>query len=209
MKRIGKNIFDFVFSVIGFVILIPFFIIIGLIIILTSKGPALFRQVRIGKDEEPFEILKFRTMIVNAESMGLKITVGKDKRVTPIGEFLRKYKIDEFPQIINVLKGEMSFVGPRPEVPKYVSLYNEEQKRVLSIKPGITDLASIKFRKENELLSESQNPEKTYIEEIMPEKLRINLEYVNNASLWYDIKLIFNTIGSVFFNRKDKETDLS
>ncbi len=202
MKRIGKNIFDFVFGVIGFIILLPFLMIIGILIRIMSPGSVMFEQERIGKDGKPFKILKFRTMVENAEELGPQITIGKDMRVTKIGEFLRKYKIDEFPQIINIINGEMSFVGPRPEVKKYVDLYTPEQRKVLSIKPGVTDLASIKFKNENEILAQSQNPERTYTEVIMPEKLRINLDYVENASLLYDVKLIFNTIKSVFFEKR-------
>jgi len=202
LKRIGKNIFDFVFGVIGFIILLPFLMIIGILIRIMSPGSVMFEQERIGKDGKPFKILKFRTMVENAEELGPQITIGKDMRVTKIGEFLRKYKIDEFPQIINIINGEMSFVGPRPEVKKYVDLYTPEQRKVLSIKPGVTDLASIKFKNENEILAQSQNPERTYTEVIMPEKLRINLDYVENASLLYDVKLIFNTIKSVFFEKR-------
>lgn len=197
----AKNLFDAVFGLLGFVVLLPVLALISLGIRLTSAGPALFRQERVGKDGKLFQILKFRTMVKDAEEIGLKITVGKDPRVTPLGQFLRRFKLDELPQIVNILKGEMSFVGPRPEVPRYVALYDEEQRKVLSIRPGVTDLASIKFRRESEILGRAEDPEKTYIEEIMPQKLRINLEYVEKASLSYDIRLIGLTLREVFFER--------
>lgn len=162
-----KCILDFIFSFIGTIILLPFMIIISIVIKGTSKGPILFKQERVGKDGKPFKILKFRTMVPDAEKLGLKITVGKDPRVTKVGEFLRKYKLDELPQILNILKGDMSFVGPRPEVKKYVDLYTEDQKKVLSIRPGVTDLASIEYKDENIILDKSENPEETYINEIM------------------------------------------
>ncbi|KAF5064296.1 sugar transferase [Proteiniclasticum sp. QWL-01] len=195
----AKSAFDRIFGVIGFVLLSPFLAVIALLVRLTSPGPVLFLQERVGKNGKPFRIMKFRTMVEGAEEMGLKITVGNDARVTRVGETLRKFKLDELPQILNIVKGEMSFVGPRPEVPKYVAHYTQEQKKVLSIKPGVTDLASIKYRKESELLGQSQDPEKTYLEEIMPEKLRINLDYVERASLAYDLRLLWMTVREVFF----------
>lgn len=195
----AKSAFDRIFGVIGFVLLSPFLAVIALLVRLTSPGPVLFLQERVGKNGKPFRIMKFRTMVEGAEEMGLKITVGNDARVTRVGETLRKFKLDELPQILNIVKGEMSFVGPRPEVPKYVAHYTQEQKKVLSIKPGVTDLASIKYRKESELLGQSQDPEKTYLEEIMPEKLRINLDYVERASLAYDVRLLWMTVREVFF----------
>lgn len=195
----AKSAFDRIFGVIGFVLLSPFLAVIALLVRLTSPGPVLFLQERVGKNGKPFRIMKFRTMVEGAEEMGLKITVGNDARVTRVGETLRKFKLDELPQILNIVKGEMSFVGPRPEVPKYVAHYTQEQKKVLSIKPGVTDLASIKYRKESELLGQSMDPEKTYLEEIMPEKLRINLDYVERASLAYDLRLLWMTVREVFF----------
>lgn len=193
-KIAGKRIFDIIMSLIGLTILGIPLIIIAIIIKITSKGPIFYRQVRVGKNNKDFRIFKFRTMIVDADKKGMLITVGEDKRVTGIGKFLRKTKIDELPQLINVLIGEMSFVGPRPEVRKYVDLYNEFQENVLKLKPGITDLASIEYRDESTLLGQSENPEKTYIEEIMPKKLKINLEYIEKISVFYDIKLIFLTL---------------
>ncbi|QQK07929.1 sugar transferase [Miniphocaeibacter halophilus] len=189
-----KRIFDIVVSFIGLVILGIPLIIIALIIKLTSEGPVFYRQTRVGKNNKDFKIFKFRTMVVDADKKGMLITVGEDKRITKIGKFLRKTKLDELPQLINVFIGSMSFVGPRPEVRKYVELYDDFQKNVLKIKPGITDLASIKYRDESTLLGKSDNPEKTYIEEIMPIKLKINLEYISKISLIYDIKLIFLTL---------------
>lgn len=195
----GKDVFDFIFGIIGFIVLSPILVIISFLVISTSKGPAFFKQDRVGKNGRIFGIYKFRTMITNAEEVGLKLTVGDDPRITKVGKILRKYKLDELAQIINIVIGDMSFVGPRPEVPKYVSMYTPEQRRVLTVKPGVTDLASIKFRNENELLGQSEDPERTYIEKIMPEKLRINLEYVDNISLLNDIRLIFKTVKEVFF----------
>lgn len=194
-----KRIFDFTCSLIGLIILSPFFLIIAIAIKMDSKGPVFFKQKRIGKNGNPFEIYKFRTMVVDAESLGKQITVGEDPRVTRIGSFLRKYKLDEFPQLINVLIGDMSLVGPRPEVPRYVKVYNDVQRKVLLVKPGITDYASIEFRNENDILGKSNNPEEEYIKTIMPTKLDLNLKYIDEMSFLHDIKLIFQTIGRVFF----------
>lgn len=191
---IVKRIFDIVMSLVGLTILGIPMIIICIIIKFSSEGPVFYKQVRVGKLNKDFKILKFRTMIVDADKKGMQITVGKDPRITGIGHFLRKTKIDELPQLINVLKGEMSFVGPRPEVRKYVDMYDDYQINVLKIKPGITDLASIEYRDESTLLGQSENPEKTYIEEIMPTKLKLNLKYMQEFSFFYDIKLIFKTL---------------
>ena len=188
-----KRAFDLLISVVVLIIFSPVFIIVGIFISLESKGGVFFSQERIGKNLVPFKILKFRTMKLNSESEG-KLTVGsKDNRITKVGYRLRKYKIDELPQFINVLKGEMSIVGPRPEVNKYVELYNQEQKEVLSIKPGITDYASLEYFEENKLLGESSNPEETYINEIMPKKLEINLKYVKKHSFLTDLNIIWKT----------------
>ncbi|PKK38871.1 Lipid carrier : UDP-N-acetylgalactosaminyltransferase [Clostridiaceae bacterium JG1575] len=197
----GKYLLDAVFGTLGLIALSPVLLTIAVVIKATSKGPVFFLQKRVGRYGKPFQIYKFRTMEPNAEEMGLKITVGEDPRVTQVGRFLRRYKLDETPQIINIVKGDMSFVGPRPEVPQYVDLYSKKERQVLSIRPGVTDLASIRYRRENEVLAHAQNPEKTYIEEIMPAKLAINLEYVANASFRYDAQLILKTIRAVFFNR--------
>lgn len=195
----GKAVFDVVFGLLGLAVFILPLLVIALAIKATSPGPVFFLQERVGRNGRPFKIFKFRTMVPDAEKLGLKITVGKDPRVTPLGAFLRRYKLDELPQILNIVKGEMSFVGPRPEVPRYVACYTLEQRKVLTIKPGVTDLASILFRHESELLGQSGDPEKTYLEEIMPRKLQINLEYVEKASLAYDVKLIAMTVREVFF----------
>lgn len=192
-----KRLFDFICSFIGLMILSPVLIIVSILIKLDSSGPVLFKQVRVGKDEKPFKILKFRTMVVDAEKRGKQITVGQDSRITRVGSFLRKYKLDELPQLINVLIGDMSLVGPRPEVPKYTQYYTKEQKRIFEVRPGITDYASIKYRNENEILGNSKDPEKTYIEEVMQDKLNINFEYIDKRSVIEDIFIIFNTIAKI------------
>jgi lipopolysaccharide/colanic/teichoic acid biosynthesis glycosyltransferase len=189
--------FDFLFSFIGLLILIPFFIIIALFIVCTSIGTIFYLQSRVGKHNKDFTLYKFRTMYTNADEKGL-LTVGEqDARITKTGYFLRKYKIDELPQLWNVLKGDMSFVGPRPEVRKYVDLYNDEQKRILNVRPGITDYASIQFVNENSLLAQSDNPEKQYIEEIMPQKLQLNLRYIENQSVKEYFRVLFLTAKSI------------
>ena len=189
-----KRLFDIAFSFIILLILAPLLIIIGLLIKLTSKGPIIFKQTRVGRGNTQFAIYKFRTMIIDAEKKGLQLTVGKrDPRVTTIGHILRTFKLDELPQFLNVLKGEMSVVGPRPEVPRYVELYNHEQKNILNIRPGITDLASLKFINESELMQGKEDPETFYIKEIMPKKLNINLEYIQKQSLGFDLKIILFT----------------
>lgn len=192
-----KRFFDLFVSLIAIIVLSPFFILIALLIKIGSTGPVLFKQTRIGRNELSFEIYKFRTMVVDAEKLGTQITIGKDPRITKIGHFLRKTKLDELPQLFNVLKGEMSFVGPRPEVPKYTKLYSEQQRLVFTVRPGITDYASIKYRDENELLGNVENPEKVYIEEIMPDKLHLNIEYIQRRSLLEDIKIIFLTVMKI------------
>ncbi|MFK8009519.1 MAG: sugar transferase [Saprospiraceae bacterium] len=193
-----KRIFDILFSVSVLLLLFPFLSIIGVSIILESRGGMFFSQKRIGKNEQPFQILKFRTMFLDSEKKG-QITVGnRDPRITRVGFFLRKYKLDELPQFWNVLIGEMSIVGPRPEVPYYVKFYNENQRQVFKVKPGITDYASLKYFDENVLLGKSENPEQTYIQEIMPQKLVLNLEYVNNHNFSKDLKIIGKTALRIF-----------
>lgn len=197
INKFFKRFFDIIVSLIGIIILGIFLIIISIIIKCTSEGPVFFKQIRVGQSGKEFKIFKFRTMVVNAESLGTQITIGKDKRITKIGHFLRKYKIDELPQLFNVFIGEMSFVGPRPEVPKYVAMYNETQRKVLSVRPGITDLASIRYRNENEILGRAKNTDEAedmYINEIMPDKLKLNLEYIEKSNVFYDIYIIFKTI---------------
>lgn len=195
--RITKRAFDIIACSVALVLLSPFYICIAMLVILDSKGGALYRQVRVGRNGKEFFLLKFRTMRQDADKTGSLITIGNDSRVTRIGTFLRKYKIDELPQFINIIKGDMSIVGPRPEVPKYVTLYNERQKRVLSVRPGLTDYASIEYISENELLAKSSDPNRTYIEEIMPAKLELNLKYIENQSVKEDIHLIFKTLFSI------------
>jgi Sugar transferases involved in lipopolysaccharide synthesis len=193
-NKVVKRIFDLICSTLGLIILSPVLIIIAVRIKTDSDGPVFFKQIRIGENNKEFEILKFRTMVVDAEKLGRQITVGNDNRITKIGGFLRKYKLDELPQLINVFKGDMSLVGPRPEVPRYVKLYNEEQRKVLKVKPGITDLASIRYRDENDLLGEAENPDEFYINTIMPDKLALNLEYINKNNIFLDIYIILKTI---------------
>jgi len=200
-QLIIKRGFDIVFSFLGLLVLSPLFLVISLLIKTGSTGPIFFKQVRVGKDGKEFKIVKFRTMEVGAEKKGKQLTVGQDRRITKEGRWLRKYKLDELPQLINVLVGEMSLVGPRPEVPKYVAYYNNYQRNILKVKPGITDLASIEFRSENEILGRSHDPEKTYIEEIMPAKFELNLKYIKNMSLFNDLKIILKTILVLFSNR--------
>ncbi len=197
MYRFCKRCFDIFFSLLGISLLLWLFLIIAIAIKCSSKGPVLFKQERVGKHGKTFKIWKFRSMIVDAEAKGMQITTDGDNRITKVGKFIRKTKIDELPQLFNVLSGKMSFVGPRPEVPKYVAMYNDEQLRVLSVKPGITDLASIEFRNENDLLDGDEDPERKYIEEIMPAKLELNLKYIEKAGFFYDIGLIFKTIAKV------------
>lgn len=198
-----KRIFDLTLCIPGLLVLSPLMLVIMLFIRMDGGKTVFFRQERVGKNGKPFRIWKFRTMVEDAEKLGKQLTVGEDPRITKTGRVLRKTKLDELPQLFNVLKGEMSFVGPRPEVPRYVDLYTDEQKDVLKLTPGITDLASIRYRDENELLAKSDDPEKTYIEEIMPEKIRINLEYAKNANVLTDLGVIFKTLFRVFIRRAD------
>ncbi len=192
-----KRLFDIVFSLALLFLLLPVGFVVSICIVLDDFGSPFFVQQRVGLGGKNFGLLKFRSMRKNAESKG-QLTVGmKDNRITRSGYFIRKYKIDELPQLVNVFLGEMSIVGPRPEVPKYVLLYNEEQQNVLSIKPGITDFASIEYVRENELLSASSDPEKTYIEEIMPAKLELNLKYLREQSFLTDMKIILQTIKAI------------
>ncbi len=182
----------------GLVILSPFFLLIAILVKFSSRGPVFFLQDRVGMNEKIFRIIKFRTMHLDSESKG-ELTVGsRDPRVTSIGYILRKFKLDELPQMINVLNGDMSLVGPRPEVPKYIRLYNPEQMEVLKVRPGITDNASIKFRNENELLKNASDPEEYYIQKIMPEKLNINLEYIHTRTFFSDIGVLWRTFLSIF-----------
>lgn len=192
-----KRIFDIFFSIIGILILAPFYIIISILILVDSKGGILYKQERIGKGGNIFKVFKFRTMRPDSFSKGALTVGSRDPRITNIGYYLRKYKLDELPQLFNVLFGDMSFVGPRPEVKKYTDLYNAEQRKVLSVRPGITDYASIKFRNENDLLSISDNPEQLYISKIMPEKLELNMKYINDNNVFKDVKIIFDTFYTI------------
>ncbi|HPQ09367.1 MAG TPA: sugar transferase [Bacteroidia bacterium] len=196
-----KRLFDIVFSLLVLIVLLPVFIIISLLIIIDDGFPVFYFQERIGKNFKPFRLIKFRTMYKDADKKGLLTTSSKDSRITKVGYYLRKYKLDELPQFINVLKGDMSVVGPRPEVRKYVELYNDDQKKVLSVKPGITDEASLKYIDESDILAKSDDPEKTYIEQIMPEKLSINLHYIKHQNFIYDLKIIFQTFTKSLFRQ--------
>lgn len=193
-----KRVFDIVFSFIGLVLASPIFLFLSIWIKLDSPGNIFYLQERIGKDFKPFKLYKFRSMYSGSDKKGLLTVGNKDKRITRSGYFIRKYKLDELAQLINVLIGDMSFVGPRPEVKKYVDLYNDEQKKVLTVKPGITDYASIEYFNENEILEKSTNPEKTYIQEIMPHKLQLNLKYIEEQNIFVDLKIIFKTIKRIF-----------
>jgi lipopolysaccharide/colanic/teichoic acid biosynthesis glycosyltransferase len=192
-----KRVFDILSSVTAITFLFPLFLIIGLLIVLNSKGGFFYKQLRIGKNGKSFYLLKFRSMQIGADNHGLLTIGARDARITRVGYFIRKYKIDEFPQLINVLAGDMSLVGPRPEVPIYVNLYTEEQKQVLKVRPGITDYASIQYRNENEILGKAKNPEQMYIKEIMPAKLALSLKYIKDQSLLTDIKILAKTISSL------------
>ncbi len=192
-----KRLFDVVASGFGLLVLSPLFLILAIWIKLDSEGPVFYRQVRVGKGNKDFKLYKFRSMRVGADKQGLITVGGRDPRVTRSGYFIRKYKLDEFPQLINVFLGDMSLVGPRPEVRKYVSLYTSEQMKVLSVRPGITSLASIRYRNENDILAAADDPDKCYIEKVMQDKLAIDLEYVENHSFGYDIKLIFMTFWEI------------
>lgn len=194
-----KRLFDIVFSLAGIVILALLFLIVAILIKLDSKGPVFFRGERVGKDGKLFKIYKFRTMVVDAGKLGGSSTPDDDPRITKAGRFIRKYKIDELPQLINVLKGEMSLVGPRPEVEEYVKLYSEEEKAILSVLPGITDYASIWNPNEGKILTGSKDPEKAYMEKIWPEKQRLRLEYARGHSLWIDFKIILGTLKTIIF----------
>ena len=197
MYLFAKHIFDILSSLVVIALFSWLFGLLILIITLTSKGGPFYEQIRVGKNGKEFKLLKFRSMRVNSDKEG-QITIGADKRITPIGKFIRRSKLDELPQLFNILLGEMSVVGPRPEVPKYVELYSPEQLKVLDVKPGLTDLASLKYIKEQELLGKAEDPHKTYVEEIMPAKLALNLEYISKRGFWFDIKLIFQTIFGIF-----------
>lgn len=192
------RIFDILFSILGIIILMPFFLFFSIWIKLDSKGPVLYKQIRVGKNDIDFFVFKFRSMRVNSDKHSLITIGGRDPRVTQSGYLLRKFKLDELPQLFNVLIGNMSLVGPRPEVRKYVALYTQEQRKILAIRPGITDWASIEYRDENVILEKSTNPEKDYIEIIMPNKIVLNNIYVNNYGIYEYFKIIFITFYRIF-----------
>ena len=193
-----KRLFDICASGIGLLLLSPLFLLLAFAIVLESKGGVFYRQQRVGKDQDLFWLYKFRSMRPASDKAGLLTVGAKDSRITKVGYFIRKYKLDELPQLFNILKGEMTVVGPRPEVPKYVALYSPEQLKALSVKPGLSDLASLKYFQEAELLAQSSDPEKTYIEEILPAKLKLNLEYIQRQSFALDMKIIAQTILKIF-----------
>ena len=194
-----KRAFDIIFSLLVLTIFLPFGIIISLLIVLSSSGGIFYKQERIGKNGVPFLLYKFRSMRTNSDQSGT-LTVGmKDSRITKIGVFIRKYKLDEFPQFINVLFGSMSVVGPRPEVSEFVALYTQEQRKVLDVKPGITDYASLEYFNENEVLAKSSDPRKTYIKEVMPHKIMINQKYLSRPTLGHYLKIIGKTIKRILF----------
>jgi lipopolysaccharide/colanic/teichoic acid biosynthesis glycosyltransferase len=192
--------FDLFFSLIGLISLLPFSVLITILNSFETKGKPFFTQLRVGKNSNPFNLIKFRTMYNNSGNE-IQLTIGiRDRRITHFGFFLRKYKLDEIPQLLNVIKGEMSLVGPRPEVPKYVMMYNEDQKKVLSVKPGLTDYASILFYNENEILARSVEPEKIYIEEIIPQKIELNNKFISDPSINQYFYILWLTIKKIFFS---------
>ena len=195
---IAKRLFDLLFALAGMLLLLPLFAVVAVWIKCDSKGPVFFRQERVGRFGRPFRIFKFRSMCLDAEAKGRQITVGADPRITASGRFLRKSKLDELPQLLNVIAGEMSLVGPRPEVPRYVALYpSAVRARVLSVAPGITDFASIEFKDENSILGRAKDPDLAYINEIMPIKLAFYERYVSERSLWVDFILILRTLKAI------------
>ena len=192
-----KRIFDIVCSFLGIILLSPLLFVLYLAVALSSKGGGLYKQLRIGKDGKEFYLFKFRTMFLNSDSKGLLTVGGRDPRITSVGYFLRKYKMDELPQLFNVFFGDMSLVGPRPEVKKYVDLYTPHQREVLKVRPGITDYASLEYFEENDVLAAASDPEATYINEVMPKKLQLNEKYIKEAGLITDLKIILRTIISI------------
>jgi len=192
-----KRLFDIACSSVGLILLAPFFAVVAILIKRDSSGPVFFRQTRMGQFGKPFGIYKFRTMCMDAEKKGAQVSTGDDPRITEIGRFLRTYKIDELPQLFNVVFGEMSLVGPRPEVARYVDAFKEDYEEILTAKPGITDYASLEFKDENELLKAAENPEKKYIDEILPLKIEYYKKYLREQSLSTDIKLIFLTLAGI------------
>jgi len=197
-RRWGKRTLDLAFSAVGLVLAAPLFLVIAVLVRITSSGPALYRHQRVGFEGQLFDVLKFRTMVRDADKAGPAITSATDLRVTPVGRWLRWLKLDELPQLWNVFKGEMSLVGPRPEVPHYVESYSPDQRRVLSVRPGITDLASIAYRHEEELLTGRADLDRYYREVVLPDKLNLNLAYLDRMSLLYDLSLLLRTTTAIF-----------
>ena len=193
----ASRAFDLIAATLGLVVLSPLFLVVAIAIKMGSPGPVFFRQERVGRGAVPFRMHKFRSMRPDAEKLGGPLTVGADPRITRVGAFLRATKLDELPQLIDVIKGDMALVGPRPEVPRYVAHYTPEQRRVLDVRPGITDPASIRYRDESEVLAKAADPERTYVEEVMPHKLAINLEYQARRTLLSDIGVIFATLARI------------
>jgi len=189
-----KMLFDIIFSLFGLILLSPLLLGVAYLIKKEDRGPIFYSSTRVGKFGKTFKMFKFRTMVVNADKVGGPSTADDDSRITKMGKFMRKYKLDEIPQLINVLKGEMSFVGPRPEVPFYVNMFSEEEKKILTVKPGITDWASLWNSDEGAILAGSKDPEKAYMEKIRPEKIRLQLKYVREQSFWADMRIIFLTL---------------
>ena len=201
-----KRALDIVIAFVGVLLLSPLFLLVALFIKLDSPGLVFFRQERMGKGFRPFFIYKFRTMVEDASRQGGAITSSTDPRITRVGQILRKTKIDEFPQLINVLKGEMSLVGPRPEVPMYVELFRQDYEEIVRVTPGITDLASLQYRYEAEVLGNSRNPEEEYVRHVLPEKIRLAKEYMRRSSLFFDISLILKTLFKLFKSKVDQQT---
>ena len=193
----AKRVFDVAASLVILTVTSPFFLLLALAVRLDSKGPVFYRQVRVGRYGRDFRIFKFRTMVQNADKIGLSLTVGDDPRITRVGRFIRRCRLDEFSQLLNVLGGSMSLVGPRPEVRRYVNAYAPEYMATLLVRPGITAPSSIAFKDEDKLLEASSDPEKAYVEQVLPPKMKLNLEYLKNISLWGDIKILFQTAAAI------------
>jgi lipopolysaccharide/colanic/teichoic acid biosynthesis glycosyltransferase len=200
-----KRAFDLVMSGVGLLLLSPLLLVTALLVKLTSRGPVLFRQERVGQAFRAFQILKFRTMVPNASQLGRQITCGADARITRFGNLLRKSKIDELPQLINVIRGDMSLVGPRPEVPRYVDMFHADYEVILQVRPGITDLASIEYIDEQAILGNAVDPETEYVCRVLPEKIRLAKDYVQRQSFFLDLKIIFGTLGSLIATRTQKK----
>ncbi len=203
-----KRIFDIVVALGGLLLLSPLMLLVPLLIKLDSEGPVFFKQERVGKGFRPFYIYKFRTMVENASQTGSPVTFGNDPRITRVGKLLRKTKIDELPQLINVLKGEMSLVGPRPEIRQYVELFRQDYEQILKIRPGITDVASLKYRDETTILGRSKNPEAEYLKHVLPDKIALEKEYIRRSSVFLDLKLIFRTVLAIFESQRLRNSDL-